>query len=104
MLHYLFRFLGVTPDQPGKSGKRESAWTIVLIALALTVASMWAGVEMVQAMTALLMAIWGSGIVALGGAYKLEHDKGIWKGNVMGEPVPPGWPQDIAAPERGEDP
>lgn len=104
MLHYLFRFLGVTPEPPGKSGKRESAWTIVLIALALTVASMWAGVEMVQAMTALLMAIWGSGIVALGGAYKLEHDKGLWRQDRDAPGEPPGWPADIATPERGEDP
>lgn len=70
--------LGVTPDGE-KTGKREASWALIALALVLTVTSMCIGVAMVQAMTAVLMAVWGSAILAVAGAYKLEHDKDILK-------------------------
>lgn len=72
--------LGVTPNG-GKTGKREAAWALIALALVLTGTSMYMGVAMVQAMTAVLMAVWGSAILAVAGAYKLEHDKDILKSN-----------------------
>lgn len=78
MWGWFLRLLGVTPDGE-KTGKREAAWALIALALLLTGVSMFMGVDMVQAMTAILMAIWGSAILAVAGAYKLEHDKGILK-------------------------
>lgn len=75
VLVYLYKFLGMTPAGIGKTGKRESAWTLILIALALTILAMWYGVDMVSATTAVLMTLWGAAIAAIAGAYKLEHDK-----------------------------
>lgn len=78
MLVWLLRGLGVTPEGSGKTGKREAAWMLVGIALLLTGSSMYLGIEMVGAMTAVLMLVWPAAIAALVGAYKLEHDKGEW--------------------------
>lgn len=102
MIRYLLRFLGVSPDVPGKTGKRETAWAMVLIALILTSWSMWLGETMVSAMTAILLGLWAFATTILGGAYKLEHDKGIWRQdrNVLGESTPPGYPPDVVAPEN----
>lgn len=100
MFVYILKLFGVTPNH-GKTGKREAAWALVAIALGLTIAGMWAGADMVTAMTAILVIIWPSAILAVAGAYKLEHDKGIWRR----EQLPPGWPPDIMPPEqpgRGE--
>lgn len=96
MLVHLLRFLGVAPRIVGKSGKREAAWLVLAVAVALTVAAMWVGVEMVSAMTALLMLIWPSAIGLLAAAYKLEFDK---VRDDRAAVTPPGWPDDIVPPE-----
>lgn len=75
MLVHLLRLLGVAPRITGKSGKREAAWLVFACAVALTLAAMWIGVEMVSAMTAVLMVIWPAALGLLGAAYKLEFDK-----------------------------
>lgn len=74
----LLNILGVTPEGD-KTGKREAAWALIALALALTIAAMCVGVAMVQAMTAILMALWASAILAVAGAYKLEHDSSVLK-------------------------
>lgn len=103
MFVWLLKLLGVTPNH-GKTGKRESAWALIAIAFALTLTAMWWGAEMVQAMTAVLVIIWPSAILAVAGAYKLEHDKTLLQPkNDRGQAVPPDWPRDIAAPEGGSD-
>ncbi|MCC0035498.1 MAG: hypothetical protein H6887_09580 [Hoeflea sp.] len=97
MLVHLLRFLGVAPRITGKSGKREAAWLVFASAGALTLFAMWTGVEMVSAMTAVLMVIWPAALGLLGAAYKLEFDKV----RTEREPsLPEGWPEDIAPPER----
>lgn len=98
MFVHLLRLLGVTPNH-GKSGKREAAWALIAIALGLTIAGMWLGHEMVAAMTAILVIVWPSAILAVAGAYKLEHDKGIWKREAA---APDGWPADIVPPESDD--
>ncbi|WP_420408712.1 hypothetical protein [Hoeflea sp.] len=98
MLVHILRFLGVTPRIPGKSGKREAAWLVFASAVLMTLAAMWIGVEMVSAMTAVLVVIWPTALGLLGAAYKLEFDK--VKAD-RAEAVPPGWPEDIAPPEQG---
>ncbi|MFC6488041.1 hypothetical protein [Nitratireductor sp. GCM10026969] len=102
MFVHLLRLLGVTPND-GKTGKREAAWALIAIALGLTLGAMWAGFEMVQAMTAVLVIIWPSAILAVAGAYKLEHDKEAWR---QAQPPrsyrPSHWPQDVAAPHGDE--
>jgi hypothetical protein len=75
MLVHILRLLGVAPRSAGKSGKREAAWLVFASAVALTLAAMWLGVEMVSAMTAVLMVIWPTALGLLGAAYKLEFDK-----------------------------
>ena len=97
MLVHVLRFLGVAPRIAGKSGKREAAWLVFGCAVALTLAAMWVGVEMVSAMTAVLMVIWPAAVGLLGAAYKLEFDKVKTDRAVV---VPDGWPEDIAPPER----
>jgi Flp pilus assembly protein TadB len=97
MLVHILRVLGVAPRVSGKSGKREAAWLVFACAVALTVLAMWTGVEMVSAMTALLMVIWPSALGLLGAAYKLEFDKVKADRPATG---PDGWPSDIAPPER----
>lgn len=72
--------IGVTPDG-AKTGKREAAWALVALALILTGISMYMGVAMVQAMTAILATLWGAAILAIAGAYRLEHDKTIFQSN-----------------------
>lgn len=99
MLVHLLRLLGVAPLIAGKSGKREAAWLVVGIAVGLTVAAMWNGVEMVSAMTAILMLIWGAALGLIGAAYKLEFDK---VKTDRAASVPEGWPEDIAPPETTE--
>lgn len=74
----LLKILGVTPEGE-KTGKREAAWALVFIATAFTVAAMIMGAAMVTAMTAILMAMWGAAILAVAGAYKLEHDISLLK-------------------------
>ena len=74
----LLKILGVTPEGD-KTGKREASWALIFIAAAFTVAAMIIGVAMVTAMTAILMAIWGAAILAVAGAYKLEHDVSLLK-------------------------
>lgn len=96
MFVYILRFLGLAPRSAGKSGKREAAWLVFASAVLLTLYAMWIGVDMVSAMTALLMVIWPTALGLLGAAYKLEFDK------VRSERVeawPEGWPEDIAPPE-----
>lgn len=97
MLVHMLRILGVAPRTPGKSGKREAAWLVFVSAIALTIFAMWTGVEMVSAMTAVLMVIWPSALGLLGAAYKLEYDK--VKADRSAD-LPEGWPQDIVAPEK----
>lgn len=100
MFVWLFRSLGVTPACGGKTGKRESAWALVAVAIGLTVTAMFFGPEMVHAMTAVLVVVWPSAILAVAGAYKLEHDKAILTGKPpaggLGTPpdipAPAGWP------------
>lgn len=75
MLTLVLRMLGLAPRQTGKTGKRESAWGLLLIALALTLLAMSIGPDMVQAMTIIFSVLWPSAILALAGAYKLQHDK-----------------------------
>jgi Flp pilus assembly protein TadB len=99
MLVHILRFLGVAPRITGKSGKREAAWLVFACAIALTVFAMWAGVEMVSAMTALLMVIWPSALGLLGAAYKLEFDLSKTERAAQS---PNGWPEDIVAPEGSE--
>lgn len=74
----LLELLGVTPEGE-KTGKREAAWALVFIAAAFTIAAMIIGAAMVTAMTAILMALWASAILAVAGAYKLEHDVSLLK-------------------------
>lgn len=74
MYVWLLRLLGVTPNG-GKTGKREASWALVTVALGLTSAAMYLGPEMVQAMTAVLVIVWPSAILAVAGAYKLEYDR-----------------------------
>jgi len=95
MLVHILRFLGVAPRVTGKSGKREAAWLVFVCAVALTVLAMWTGVEMVSAMTALLMVIWPSALGLLAAAYKLEFDKT----KAERADAPADWPEDIVAPE-----
>lgn len=105
----LCRVAGVTPSG-GKTGKREAAWALIAMALGLTVFAMTLGVEMVQAATAVLVALWPSAVLALAGAYKLEFDRQALLGTA-GLQSPPaaaagavaGYPADIAPPE-GEAP
>ncbi|MDA4845974.1 hypothetical protein [Hoeflea poritis] len=78
----LLHLLGVTPND-GKTGKREASWALVFIAIAMTVGAMIHGEGMVSAMSDILTLTWLAAIAAVGGAYKLEHDKGAW--NKMGE-------------------
>lgn len=78
MLVFILRILGVTPDYGGKTGKREASWTLVLIALAITGAAMFHGPEMITAATPILVMLWPAAILAVCGAYKLEHDKLKW--------------------------
>lgn len=100
MFVWFFRLMGVTPACGGKTGKRESAWALVAVAIGLTVTAMFFGPEMVHAMTAVLVVVWPSAILAVAGAYKLEHDKAILSGKaVAGGPGTPldmpsqaGWP------------
>lgn len=96
MLLHLLRLLGVTPRIVGKSGKREAAWLVFFSAVALTLVAMWIGVDMVSAMTAVLVVIWPTALGLLGAAYKLEFDK-VKADRV--ETLPDGWPADIAPPE-----
>lgn len=97
MLVHILRLLGVAPRSTGKSGKREAAWLVFTCAVVLTVLAMWTGVEMVSAMTALLMVIWPAALGLLGAAYKLEFDKVRADRSAV---VPADWPDDIAPPER----
>lgn len=76
MLVWLLRSLGVTPGCDGKTGKREAAWALVLVALALTAAAMWKGPDMVEAMSSVLAIVWPAAVLAVCGAYKLEYDRG----------------------------
>jgi hypothetical protein len=98
MLVHILRFLGVAPRIAGKSGKREAAWLVFASAVLMTFAAMWLGVEMVSAMTAVLVVIWPTALGLLGAAYKLEFDK--VKAD-RAEAVPPGWPEGIVPPEQG---
>lgn len=102
---WLCRILGVTPNG-GKTGKREAAWALIAMSLGLTVFAMTLGVDMVQAMTAVLVALWPSAILALAGAYKLEYDRQVLLGaaGLQSPPVPAAgsalpYPGDIAPPE-----
>lgn len=98
MLVHLLRWLGVTPDRAGKTGKREAAWMVTAITLALTVYAMALGERMVDAMTPVLMVLWPSSLALLGAAYKLEYDKARV---ITGDGAqPPGWPADIVPPEQ----
>jgi len=99
MLVHLLRILGVAPRITGKSGKREAAWLVFGCAAALTLVAMWLGVEMVSAMTAVLMIIWPAALGLLGAAYKLEFDK---VKTDRAETLPNGWPEDIAPPEMSD--
>lgn len=96
MLVHILRFLGLAPRSAGKSGKREAAWLVFASAVTITLYAMWIGVEMVSAMTALLMVIWPTALGLLGAAYKLEFDKVRTERSAA---RPEGWPDDIAAPE-----
>ena len=105
MFVHLLRFLGVAPRDPGKSGKREAAWAVILIASFFTAWAFWHGVEMISAATALLMALWAAALGLLGAAYKLEWDqtkKFDASAPVVSDAPPAGWPQDIAPPEKPE--
>ena len=75
MLVYLLHKLGVTPNGDGKTGGREATWTLIVIALSLTVTSMFMGPEMVHAMTAILAALWSASVAALVYVYKLKGDQ-----------------------------
>lgn len=77
MFVYILRFLGVTSTGKGRTGKREAAWALVAIALGLTIAGMVMGAEIMQAMDSVLIILWPSAILAVAGAYKLEHDKAL---------------------------
>ena len=74
MLTHILRFLGLASSKPWKSGKREAAWALMVIVIALTVYAMWIGIEMVYAMTAILMVLWPAAIAAMAAAYKLSDD------------------------------
>ncbi len=74
MLRGLYWVLGLAPNG-AKTGKREAAWTLVLIVFSLQVGAMAAGTAMVQAMTAVLMLLWPSAVGAVLFVYKLQHDK-----------------------------
>lgn len=100
MLVHLLRFLGVAPRIAGKSGKREAAWLVLAVAVALTISAMWLGVEMVSAMTAVLVVIWPTALALLAAAYKLEFDQ--VKGDRQAA-TPNGWPDDIVAPETDDE-
>lgn len=110
MWTWLCRIAGVTPNG-GKTGKREAAWALIALALGLTLLAMSMGVEMVQAITAVLVALWPSALLALAGAYKLEYDKQalLAAAGLQGQPLPaPGpppadWPRGVVPPE-GEAP
>lgn len=75
MLVHLLHKLGVTPNGDGKTGGREAAWTLIAVALSLTVTSMFMGPEMVHAMTAILAALWSASVAALVYVYKLKGDQ-----------------------------
>ncbi len=92
MFVYLLRALGVAPERAGKSGARETAWVVVIIALGLTTSAMWQGTAMVDSMEALLIFIWGFASTLLAGAYKMKSDrlKGDPEPLAVGEPYRPG--------------
>lgn len=102
----LCRIAGVTTNG-GKTGKREAAWALIALALGLTLFAMTLGAEMVTAMTAVLVALWPSAVLALAGAYKLEYDRQVLLGAagfqgqpaVTGGPLAGEYPHDVVAPE-----
>jgi len=94
MLRFVLNLLGLAPDGR-KTGKREAAWALILIALTLTLVAMFWGEGMVSAMTAILVIIWPSAILAVAGAYKLQHDVSLLsRKNGQEEDClpPPGFP------------
>lgn len=80
MLTYILKFLGLNPTGNGKSGKREAAWGLIAIAMVVTVLVIMKGAAMMSAAVGLLVVLWPSAILAVAGAYKLEHDKKLLAG------------------------
>lgn len=89
------RMFGVTPDGD-KTGKREAAWAVVVLATALTAFAMYLGTEMVSAMVGVLVVIWPSSLALVAAAYKLEHDKQVaglhGAAPLPADQMPEGWP------------
>ncbi len=72
----LFR-LGVNPKGNGKTGKREAAWTLMLIALALTavyIVVVWFKPGIWSGLRDVVMLAWGAAVGAVMYAYKMEND------------------------------
>lgn len=81
MIPFLLKMLGVSPGSASdKTGAREAAWTLIGIALGLTIGSMWRGPETVREMVPVLIVIWPSAILAVCGAYKLQFDRKVLRG------------------------
>lgn len=104
MMKLMLRFLGVTPDG-SKTGKREAAWTLIAISLGLTIGAMILGHELATAIQPVLLMIWPSSILAVAGAYKLQHDKqmaqqGLEPPPVSEQPVDPAEEPPAPPPPR----
>lgn len=80
MLTFILKILGLNPKGNGKTGKREAAWGLVFIALGVTIVVIYQGAEMMSAAVGVLVILWPSAILAVAGAYKLEHDKKLLAG------------------------
>ena len=71
MIRALARFLGLLPDPP-KTGGREMALFVLLIALGLTITAFV--MEVISESTGLLVVIWPTALGYTGYAYKLKSD------------------------------
>lgn len=89
MFEKLLKLLGLAPPKP-KTGAREAAVLVFIVAEATTIGAMWAGPGMVSAMVPVLGIMWPATLGFMGYAFKMKNDR--VKAETPPPPMPPAMP------------